>query len=140
MRIDDLILKLEGPMSKAWQENHDLRFATECRERNLEKPLEEIGNELCSFAKRELAVRVQKLSLGNWCGVTMNGPGYILNHSEPRAIRKPYLRFNVSIGGNSCIQYNHWPKNRADIEAVCDRIAEAVAVLKRLTSDARTAT
>lgn len=138
MRIDDLLKKLEGPMCQEWQEASNLVFSAQQHERKMLEKNEELGKELCQFAKRELAIICQKKSKRTWCSVSLNGPGYILRHDTIPAESKPYLRFSVSFGGTSRIEYNHWPKDRADIEAVCNRLAEAVKVLARLTSDART--
>ena len=138
MRIDDLLKKLEGPMSKEWQEAHDYAFSFKLKEERHQKEIEELGNELCDFAKGILSMACQKGSRRTWCSVWMIGPGYVLDHSGPVAVKTPYLRFSVSIGGSSRIEYNHWPTDRADIEAVCNRLAEAVQVLRRLTSNART--
>lgn len=127
-------------MSKEWKEAHDYAFSFKLREERLQKESEEMGTELCAFAKRELAIACQKQSKRTWCSVSMIGPGYILDHNAaPIPVRKPYLRFSVSIGGNSRIEYNHWPQSRADIQAVCNRLAEAAMVLTRMTSDSRTA-
>ena len=139
MRIDDLLKKPEGPMSKEWQEAHNLAFSAKRYEEKQQEKNEELGKELCAFAKRELAIICQKKSKRTWCSVSLMGPGYILRHDTPIAESKPYLRFSVSIGGTSRIEYNHWPQSRADIEAVCNRLAEAAQVLTRATSDARTA-
>ena len=138
MRIDDLLEKLEGPMSKEWKQAHDYDYSFRLKEERLQKECEELGKELCDFARRELAITCQKMSKRTWCNVSMIGPGYILDHDAPIPVKNPYLRFSVSIGGNSRIEYNHWPKSRADIQAVCNRLAEAASVLTRMTSDART--
>ena len=137
MRIDDLLKKLEGPMSKEWQEAHDYVFSFGLEQKKHEKESEELGKELCQFARRELAIICQKKSKRIWANVSLMGPGYVLQYDGPVAIRKPYLKFSVSIGGNSRIEYNHWPQSRADIQAVCNRLAGAVEVLTRTTSDAR---
>ena len=138
MRIDDLLLKLEGPMSKEWQEAHDGCRDLERKRNRLDDEFQKLGEELCQFARRELAIICQKRFGKTWCSVELQPPGYILQHDAPLAIRKPYLQFNLNLGGNSYLRYNHWPESRSDIAAVCVRLAEALAVLKRQTSDPRT--
>ena len=89
MRIDDLLKKLEGPMSKEWKEAHDYAFSFKLKEERHQKESEELGKELCDFAKRELAITCQKQSKRTWCSVSMIGPGYILDHNVPIPVRKP---------------------------------------------------
>lgn len=139
MRIDDLLIKLEGPMSREWQEAHDGCHDFEVKRHRLEDEFVKLGNELSQFARRELALIAQKRLGGRvWCSVELQSPGYILQHGGPVAVRKPYLQFNINLGGNSYLRYNHWPESRSDIESVCVRLSEAVAVLKRKTSSPRT--
>src|SRR3990167_2735016 len=132
MTTDQLLKKLNGEMTKSWQDAHDNLGYLRQRERRLEEEIEEAGKELCKFAKRTLALECQKIILGCWCGVELTGPGYVLDHDKPRATRIPHLSFSVSIGGNSFIRYNCWPKSKEDIERRCVEIAKAAGTLKRL--------
>lgn len=139
MRIDDLLKKIEGPMSKEWQEAHDYVRCYESKRNRIEDQYRELGKELCDLARRKLKEICQKHGSQKWASVHMVAPGYILQHGGPVVIRKPYLQFCVSIGGNSELRYNHWPKDSADVDAVCNRIAAAIEILVRPTSNARLA-